>query len=304
MRLIFMGTPDFSVPALAALIAAGHDIACVYSQPPRRAGRGQSERPSPVQLYAEQNGIMVRHPASLKDADTQQKFSALNADAAVVVAYGLLLPRQILQAPKYGCLNIHASLLPRWRGAAPIQRAIMAGDEVTGVNIMQMDEGLDTGAILLGAEVPITAETTGGALHDALSALGASLIVDALAGCADGSLSATPQTEDGATYARKLTRDDGLLDWTLPSSELAQKVRALSPLPGAWFSDGDERIRVLEAELRPDTGAPGTVLDDRLTIACGAGALGLKRIQRPGRKALDAADFLRGFDLSAGTRLA
>jgi methionyl-tRNA formyltransferase len=303
MRLIFMGTPDFSVPALAALINAGHDIACVYSQPPRRAGRGQSERPSPVHVYAEQNGIEVRHPASLKDANTQNEFIDLKADAAVVVAYGLLLPPAVLSAPRLGCLNIHASLLPRWRGAAPIQRAIMAGDEVTGVNIMQMDEGLDTGAILLGAEVPITEETTGGSLHDALSALGASLIVDALAGCDDGSLFATPQPDDGATYASKLTRDDGLLDWNSPSVELARTVRALSPLPGAWFSHGDERIRVLEAELRPENGAPGIVLDERLTIACGTNSMGLLRVQRPGRKALDAADFLRGFDLPAGSRL-
>ena len=299
MRLIFMGTPAYSVPALDALIDAGHDIACVYSQPPRRAGRGQSQRRSPVQLYAEQNGLQLRYPESLKDADTQQDFIELKADAAVVVAYGLLLPRQILQAPKYGCLNIHASLLPRWRGAAPIQRAIMAGDEKTGVNIMQMDEGLDT-----GAELPITGETTGGALHDALAKLGASLIVDALAGRADGYLIAIPQPEDGATYARKLTRDDSLLDWSLASIELERKIRALSPLPGAWFSFGDERIRVLAAELRPDSGAGGTVLDDRLTIACGTGALGLLRVQRPGRKAMDTLDFLRGFDLPAGTRLA
>lgn len=303
MRLVFMGTPDFAIPTLDALIGAGHDIACVYTQPPRRAGRGQSERPSPVHHYAEQRGMEVRCPVSLKDEETQASFAAVGADAAIVAAYGLLLPPSILAAPRLGCLNIHASLLPRWRGAAPIQRAIMAGDDVTGINIMQMDEGLDSGAIVLSAEVPITRETTGGGLHDALAALGAKLIVDALA----GSLTSTPQSEDGVTHARKLTRDDGALDWNLPSTELERKVRALSPLPGAWFPYRDESIRVLEAELRLGDAAPGTVLDDRLTIACGptseSGALGLCRVQRPGRKAMDAENFLRGFDLPAGTAL-
>ncbi len=303
MRLVFMGTPDFAVPALDALIGAGHHIVCVYTQPPRRAGRGQAERPSPVHIHADQNGIKVRCPASLKDEETQAEFAALNADAAIVVAYGLILPPEILAAPRLGCLNIHASLLPRWRGAAPIQRAIMEGDEVTGVNIMQMDEGLDTGPIILGAETPITTDTSGGALHDSLAALGAVLVVEALAGRDAGTLTATRQPESGATYARKLTRDDGRLDWSLPAETLERRVRALSPLPGAWFNHGEERIRVLEAELRPGKGAPGTVLDDHLTIGCGTGALGLRRVQRPGRNAMDAEDFLRGFDLPAGTDL-
>lgn len=306
MRLIFMGTPNFSVPALDALIHAGHQIACVYSQPPRRAGRGQSQRPSPVQSHAEQLGLLCRHPVSLTDTETQAEFAALDADAAVVVAYGLLLPPAVLAAPRLGCLNIHASLLPRWRGAAPIQRAIMEGDTITGVNIMQMDQGLDTGAIILGAEMPITPETTGGALHDALSDLGAKLIVEALAGCDAGTLTPIPQVEDGATYARKLIRDDGMLDWSLPAETLERLVRGLSPLPGAWFTFGGERIRVLEAELRtniPENGPPATVLDDNLTIACGTGSLGLRRVQRPGRNAMNAESFLRGFDLPAGTVL-
>ncbi len=303
MRLVFMGTPDFAVAALEALIDSGHHIACVYTQPPRRAGRGPAERKSPVHIHAERTGIQVRCPVTLKEPETVASFASLNTDAAIVAAYGLLLPPPILAAPRLGCLNIHASLLPRWRGAAPIQRAIMAGDDVTGINIMQMDEGLDTGAILLSAEIPITPETTGGGLHDALAALGAKLIVDALAGLDDGSLTATPQPDAGATYAGKLTRDDGALDWNLPSIELERKVRALSPSPGAWFGFRDERIRVLEAELRQGSAAPGTVLDDRLTIACGTGALGPRRVQRPGRKAIGAEDFLRGFDLPAGTVL-
>jgi len=298
-----MGTPDFAVPALDALIGVGHHIVCVYTQPPRRAGRGQTERPSPVQSHGEQLGLLCRHPASLKDDETQAEFAALNADAAIVVAYGLILPPAILAAPRLGCLNIHASLLPRWRGAAPLQRAIMEGDDATGVNIMQMDEGLDTGPIILGAEIPITTDTTGGALHDSLAALGATLVVEALAGRDAGTLTPTPQSGSGATYARKLTRDDGELDWSLSADMLERRVRALSPLPGAWFSHGDERIRVLEAELRPGGGKPGTVIDDHLTIACRTGALGLRRVQRPGRNAMDAEDFLRGFDLPAGTDL-
>jgi len=303
MRLVFMGTPDFAIPALDALIDTGHEITCVYTQPPRRAGRGQGERPSPVQRHAAQRGIEIRHPANLKEAAAQSAFGALAADAAIITAYGLILPPPVLAAPRLGCLNIHASLLPRWRGAAPIQRAIMAGDDVTGVTIMQMDEGLDTGTVLLRAETPITPQTTGGGLHDALASLGAALIVDALAGLDDGTISPTPQPDDGADYARKLTREDGMLDWSLAAQVLERRVRALSPLPGAWFRYRNERIRVFEAELARDGAAAGTVLDDRLTIACGSGALRLRRVQRPGRNAMDAEAFLRGFDLAAGTVL-
>ena len=303
LRLVFMGTPDFAVASLDALADAGHEICRVYTQPPRRAGRGQAPRPSAVQARAEARGIPVRTPESLKDAAAQAEFAALGADAAVVTAYGLILPAEILNAPRLGCFNVHASLLPRWRGAAPIQRAIMAGDTTTGVTIMRMDEGLDTGAMLLAGEVPIGPATTGGTLHDALAELGARLIVEALESVDAGRVQPIPQPADGVTYAKKLSRADGALDWRLPAEELERRVRALSPLPGAWFFHGGERIRVLEAALLDNEGEPGRVLDDRLTVACASGALGLARVQRPGRKAMGAADFLRGFDLPPGTVL-
>ncbi len=303
MRIVFMGTPDFAVAALEALAGAGHEIACVYSQPPRPAGRGHKERRSPVHEAAVARELPVRTPKSLKDPAEQAAFAALDAEVAVVAAYGLILPKPILDAPARGCLNIHASLLPRWRGAAPIQRAILAGDAETGVTIMQMDEGLDTGAMLLSRAVPIGPETTGGALHDTLAALGAELIVEALAQLADGALTPVPQPEEGVTYAAKLDKAEARIDWTRPATEIERLVRAFDPWPGAWFEAKGQRIRVLAAELAAGSGAPGTVLDDRLTIACGTGALRPTRLQRQGKGAVDADAFLRGFPLAKGDRV-
>lgn len=310
MRVVFMGTPDFAVPALAALTDAGHEIVCVYTQPPRRAGRGQKMQPSPVQAFAEERGIPARHPASLKDETAQQDFADLDADIGVVAAYGLILPKAVLDAPRHGCLNIHASLLPRWRGAAPIQRAIEAGDAETGITIMRMDKGLDTGDMLLGETIAITPETTGGSLHDQLAEIGARLIVEALEKTAAGALEPRKQPEDGVTYAKKLDRHEGRLDWTRPADELERRVRAFTPWPGSWFvfgEDGkdDERIRVLAAEAvdRVVTASPGEVLDDALTVACRTGALRLARLQRAGRGAMDTTDFLRGFAIPKGTVL-
>ncbi|NKB48852.1 MAG: methionyl-tRNA formyltransferase [Alphaproteobacteria bacterium] len=304
MRLAFFGTPDFAVPALQALAAAGHEVVCAYSQPPRGAGRGEKKRRSPVHDAAEQLGIAVRTPQSLKDAQAQADFAALDLDAAVVVAYGLILPKPILDAPRRGCINIHASLLPRWRGAAPIQRAILAGDHETGVTIMAMDEGLDTGPELLRDAVPIDPSTTGESLHDQLSALGARLIVEALAGLAADRITPVPQTEDGATYAAKLTREEGRLDWDRPAAELERQVRAFSPWPGAWFMHGEARLKVLSAEMASESGAPGSVLDDQLTVACGDGALRLTQVQREGRAPVAAAALLRGYPIAPGTVLA
>jgi methionyl-tRNA formyltransferase len=307
LKLVFLGTPDFAVPSLLALAAADHEIACVYSQPPRPAGRGQRERPSSVQALAESRGWPVRTPSSLKDPAVQRDFAALEADAAVVAAYGLILPPAILDAPRLGCLNVHASLLPRWRGAAPIQRAILAGDRESGVTIMQMDAGLDSGAILLQEALPIGPETSGASLHDALAALGARLIVQALDGLAAGRLEARPQNPAGVTYAEKLSRAEGRLDWRRPAAELARRVRALTPWPGAFAAlpgDGG-RLKVLAATAVAGQAAasPGSLLDDSLTVACGEGALRLERVQRPGKAALDAAAFLRGARLIPGTLL-
>lgn len=305
LRLIFMGTPDIAVPSLAALIEAGHQIACVYSQPPRPAGRGQKERPSPVQAYAEGKGILVRYPTSLNTAEVQQEFAALGADAAIVIAYGLILPQAVLDAPRLGCLNIHMSLLPRWRGAAPLQRAIMAGDSKTGVTIMQMDAGLDTGAVLSGETVPITLETTAESLHDSLAEIGARLVTKTLDELDAGHLVAQSQSDDGATYAKKLSREDGRLDWHDDAVQIHRQIRALNPWPGTWFERDGERIRVLAA-MPVDSAAanpPGTVLDEGATIACGKGAIQLIRLQRPGKSALDADAFLRGYTLPAGTVL-
>ena len=306
MRLVFMGTPQLAVPSLAALLDAGHQVVCVYSQPPRPAGRGQREMRSPVHEFAAAKEIEVRCPESLRDEAVQADFAALGADAAVVAAYGLILPAAILQAPRFGCINVHASLLPRWRGASPIQRAIMAGDDETGITIMQMDEGLDTGPMILSEALPITAATTAQELHDRLAVLGARLITEALDGIAAGHLEPRPQPEVGATYAAKLTRADGALDWRRPAVELDRMVRALNPWPGTWFVCGDERVRVLAAEPLSDGGsaAPGTVINEVPTVACGDGALRLTRLQRPGKAAMDAADFLRGFALPAGSVLA
>lgn len=305
-RLAFMGTPEFSVPTLAALLDAGYDVRAVYTQPPRPAGRGKRERKSPVHDFAEARGIEVRTPSRLRDEAEHQAFAALDLDAAVVVAYGLILPREILAAPRYGCLNVHASLLPRWRGAAPIQRAIMAGDGETGVAIMKMDVGLDTGPVLMTEKIAITDETTGASLHDMLSALGARLIAPALAGVLEGSLTATPQPEEGVTYAAKLTREDGHLDWTRPAAELERLIRALDPWPGAWCLVGDDRLKVLAAEvmdLGKLTNDPGTVLDPASTIACGDGALRLIRVQKSGKGPMPTDAYLRGNPIPPGSRL-
>ncbi len=302
-RLVFMGTPDFAVPSLAALIGAGHHIACVYTGPPRPAGRGRRETPSPVHRAAMERGIEVRCPETLDDATVQDEFAAVEPDAAVVAAYGLILPPRILAAPRLGCLNVHASLLPRWRGAAPIQRALLAGDAETGVTIMAMDAGLDTGGVLCAEAVPITDTTTAATLHDILAALGAGMIVEALDGLASGRLTAAPQPDVGVTHAPKLAADEGRLDWQRPAVELERAVRALNPWPGTWFALGGERIRVLAAEIRDGAGAPGTVLDGRLTVACESAALGLVRLQRSGRKAMDAAAFLRGYPIPPATVL-
>jgi len=293
-----MGSPEFSVPALRAL-HAGHDIAAVYCQPPRPAGRGQAVRPCPVQAAAERLGLAVRTPVRLRrDAAAQAAFAALDLDAAVVAAYGLILPPAMLAAPRRGCLNIHASLLPRWRGAAPIQAAILAGDAETGITIMQMDVGLDTGPTLLREAVPITAETTAAALHDTLAALGARLILRAM----DEDPAEVPQPE-GATYAPKLAREDGRMDWRHDAASLDRRVRALNPWPGTFTTLGAEVLKILAAKPVPGSGPPGTALDDRLTVACGEGALQLLRVQRAGRPPLPAEAFLRGHAVSRGTRL-
>jgi methionyl-tRNA formyltransferase len=302
LRLAFMGTPDFAVPILAALHAR-HDVVGVYSQPPRPAGRGHRVQPSPVQRFAEANGLPVRTPRTLRGPQEQGDFAGLALDAAVVAAYGLILPKPILAAPRLGCLNVHASLLPRWRGAAPIQRALLAGDAETGVTIMQMDEGLDTGGMLLTERTPILPATTASELHDRLAEIGARLVVEALEGVAARRLAATPQPGEGVTYAAKLGRDEGALDWRRPAAELERAVRALNPWPGVWFESRAGRIKLLAAEAVPATGEPGTVLDDRLTIACGDGALRPLRLQRAGREPTDVASFLRGCPLPAGTRL-
>jgi methionyl-tRNA formyltransferase len=302
MRVIFMGTPEFSVPVLDALVAAGHEIAAVYCQPPRPAGRGKRDRPSPVQARAESLGLPVRHPESLKGAEAQAEIAALEADVAVVVAYGLILPRAVLDAPAHGCLNIHASLLPRWRGAAPIQRAIMAGDAETGICIMRMEAGLDTGPVLLREATPIGAEDTAGSLHDRLSEMGARLVTEALARL--DTLAPRPQPEIGVTYAAKIEKAEARIDWQRPATEVDRSIRGLSPFPGAWCLAGDERVKILGSVLAEGQGAPGEVLDDRLTVACGSGAIRLTRLQRAGRGSQGTAEFLRGMALPPGTRLA
>jgi len=303
LKVVFMGTPDFSVPILENLIQAGHEVVAVYSQPPRPAGRGHQLRPSPVHACAEARGIPVHTPKSLKSAEEQAAFAALGADVAIVAAYGLILPKAILDAPRQGCINVHASLLPRWRGAAPIQRCIEAGDEVTGVTIMQMDEGLDTGAMLLIEEIPITPATTGGSLHDELSAMGARMAVEALKRLEAGHLPATPQPAVGVTYAAKLAKEEGRIDWRRPAAEIDRQVRAFTPWPGVWLELKGERIKVIAAKPVSGKGEPGQVLDHKLTIACGEGALALQTLQRAGKGAMSVADLVRGFAVPAGTRL-
>jgi len=304
LRLAFMGSPDFALPALAALIEAGHDIACVYSQPPRPAGRGKQDRPTPVHIFAASRGLEVRAPKSLKNAEAQAAFAALNLDVAIVVAYGLILAKPILEAPRLGCFNLHGSLLPRWRGAAPIQRAIMAGDAKTGVQVMRMEEGLDTGPTLATFETPIAPDDTTASLHDRLAQNGAQLLVDTLAKLERGEARETPQPEDGVTYAHKITPAEARIDWSAPAREVDGKIRGLSPHPGAWFELNGARVKALGSSIASGSGAPGTVLDDQLTIACGEGAVRLTRLQREGRAALDAVDFLRGNPVTAGARLA
>ncbi len=300
MRIIFMGTPDFAEPALVALHEAGHEIACVYTQPPRPAGRGKKLRPSPVQLKAEELGLEVRCPPSLKPAEEKEAFAALEADIAVVAAYGLLLSQKILDAPKRGCLNIHASILPRWRGAAPIHRAVMAGDKETGVTIMQMEAGLDTGPMLHIVRTPIVNKTTG-ELTAELAELGANAMVEVLHDL-DG-YAPQAQDDEAATYAPKIDKAEARIDWSRPASELVRHVAGLAPFPGAWFELEGERIKLLLAEPVEGDGAPGVVLDADFTIACGTGAIRPLRLQRAGKPAMDRADFLRGRPVEPGTRV-
>lgn len=294
MRVVFMGTPDFSVPVLDALVAAGHELACVYCQPARPAGRGRKDRASPVEARARALGLPVRHPTSLRGAEAQAAFAALEADVAVVVAYGLILPQPVLDAPRRGCLNIHASLLPRWRGAAPIHRAVMAGDAETGICIMRMEAGLDTGPVLLREVTPIGPEETTGELHDRLSAMGARLIVQALDRLDD--LVPEPQPEAGVTYAAKVDKAEARLDWTRPAAETAHRINGLSPFPGAWCLAGGERLKLLRARVACGEGAPGQVLEG-LTIACGSGAVTILEAQREGKRPMRAEEVLRGFPL-------
>ncbi|MFD1341093.1 methionyl-tRNA formyltransferase [Litorisediminicola beolgyonensis] len=300
MRIVFMGSPDFAVPALDALAHAGHEIACVYCQPPRPAGRGKKDRPTPVQARAEALGLPVRHPVSLKSSDAQDAFSALQADLAVVAAYGLILPQAVLDAPRFGCINIHASLLPRWRGAAPIHRAILAGDPETGISIMQMEAGLDTGPVLMERRTAIGPEETTADLHDRLAEMGAELIVEAVAKLPD--LTAVPQPEEGVTYAAKIDKFEARIDWTRPAAEIDRQIRGLSPFPGAWTTWDGARLKLLGSRSVDGAGAPGEVLDG-LRIACGEGAVAITKLQREGRGAQDAAEFLRGARLDPGTRL-
>ncbi|MFM2355622.1 MAG: hypothetical protein RLZZ528_1358 [Pseudomonadota bacterium] len=293
MKVIFMGTPDFSVPALQAL-AARHEVVCVYTQPPRPAGRGKADRKSPVHLAAEALGLPVRHPARLRDPADQAAFAALGADVAVVVAYGLILPAPVLAAPRSGCLNIHASLLPRWRGAAPIHRAIMAGDAETGVCIMQMDEGLDTGPVLLRAPEPIRPGDTTADLHDRLSALGSRLIVRALDELSG--LTPAPQPDQGVTYAAKIDKAEARIDWSRPAAEVDRMIRGLSPFPGAWCEVAGERIKLLRSRVAEGKGAPGQVLSG-FTVACGTGAVEVTLAQREGKRPMPAEELLRGLVL-------
>ncbi|MBB3144371.1 methionyl-tRNA formyltransferase [Phyllobacterium trifolii] len=308
LRIIFMGTPEFSVPILNALIGQGHEIVAVYSQPPRPAGRrGLELTPSAVQRNAEQFGIEVRTPKSLKSEEEQQAFRDLEADVAVVVAYGLILPAPILEGTRLGCYNGHASLLPRWRGAAPIQRAIMAGDDETGIMIMKMDEGLDTGPVAMAEKVTITADMTAGELHDQLSMAGADLMVRAMAALERDSLTLTPQSEDGVTYASKITKAETRIDWTQAAIDVHNRIRGLAPFPGAWcemeIGEELERVKLLRSILATGVGDPGAVLGDDLRIACGEGAIRLRSLQRAGGKVMDGLEFQRGAKIAQGTRL-
>jgi methionyl-tRNA formyltransferase len=310
MRIAFLGTPEFAVPTLAEILGAGHEVACVYTRGPKPAGRGHKERPSPVEAFACTSRLLVRTPLNFKADADREAFAALGLDAAIVVAYGLILPPAILGAPRLGCYNLHASLLPRWRGAAPIQRAIMAGDAETGACVMRLEAGLDTGPVLMCERAVIGARATAGELHDTLARLGASLMVRALGGLERGAIEAVPQSEDGVTYAHKITAEEERVDWRGSAAAIDRIIRALTPFPGAHFAatlpgGGPERIRILRAEPRPGSGRPGEVLgDEGLRVACGQGALEILEVQRAGKRALAASDFRRGFPIAAGTVLA
>lgn len=305
LRIIFMGTPEYSVPALRSILAAGHEVVAVYSQPPRPSGRGHKLVKSAVHQIAEEYGIPVYTPVSLRNEEAQKQFASFQADVAVVVVYGLILPKAILDAPKYGCLNIHASLLPRWRGAAPIQRAMLAGDHETGVTIMQMDEGLDTGDMLLQDVIPITTSSSSSELHERIFEMGSKLILEVLHELETGDLDPQKQPAEGVSYAQKLTREEGLLSWDQSADILERKVRALNPWPGVWFEYKGERIKVLEAEVAhlPYQGKIGEVLDDALTVACGEHSLRLLKVQRAGGKPMGVRDFINGTHIKIGDML-
>jgi methionyl-tRNA formyltransferase len=308
MRLAFLGTPDFAVPTLAALIGAGHEIACAYSQPPAPRGRGKSLQPSPAHAFALERDLPVRTPVSMRAPEEIETFAALGLDAAVVVAFGQILPREVLEAPRLGAFNLHASLLPRWRGAAPIQRAIMAGDKTTGIQVMRMTEGLDEGPVLASAVTRIDALDTAGSLHDRLMQMGADLIGPTLEAVARGETTETPQAAEGVTYARKIKPKEARLRWDRHAEDVDRRIRGLSPSPGAWFNAPSERgpvrIKALLSRAEDGEGAPGEVLDDALLIACAGGAVRILKSQREGRAVQDAEEFLRGFPIKAGTRLA
>ncbi|PTW62671.1 methionyl-tRNA formyltransferase [Breoghania corrubedonensis] len=306
LRVVFMGTPDFSVPTLMEIIGQGHEVVACYTQPPRPAGRGMEERPSPVEVKAEAFHIPVYTPRTLKSPIERESFLSHEADVAVVVAYGLILPRDVLIAPVHGCLNLHASLLPRWRGAAPINRAIMAGDTETGVEVMRMEEGLDTGPVCMAEKMAIGPDMTAGELHDALSRLGADLVGRALAALSRGALGAEPQSQEGVTYASKISKDETRIDWSRPAAEVHNHIRGLSPFPGAWCEvprgENTERVKVLRSTAAAGSGKPGEVLD-AMTIACGEGAVRLTQVQRAGKRPMDAQEFLRGSRIEPGTIL-
>jgi methionyl-tRNA formyltransferase len=304
LRVVFMGTPDFAVPTLSEILGQGHEVVAVYSRAPKPAGRGMDEQKTPVHRLADRFGIPVFTPRTLREEQARADFASLGADVAVVVAYGLILPKPVLDAPALGCVNLHGSLLPRWRGAAPIQRAIMAGDAETGVMVMRMDEGLDTGPVAMVEKIVIGPDMTAQDLHDRMATLGADLMVRALAALDRGSLSFVPQADEGVTYAAKIEKAEARIDWSRPASEIHNKVRGLSPFPGAWFEadlgKGPERVKVLRTTLAAGTGAPGTLIDNDLTVACGEGAVRLVEVQRAGAKAMKAIDFLNGAKVGPG----
>ncbi|MFO1170006.1 MAG: methionyl-tRNA formyltransferase [Hyphomicrobiaceae bacterium] len=307
MRVVFMGSPEFAVPTLAEILGAGHEVAAVYCQPPRPAGRGQAERKTAIHTFAESAKLPVATPKSLRSEDEQARFRSLEADVAVVVAYGLLLPKPILDAPRYGCLNLHPSKLPRWRGAAPIQRTIMAGDRDTAVMVMRMDEGLDTGPVCMAEPLAVPPSLTAGELHDLAARRGADLMLRALGALERGTLDCRPQSVEGVTYAAKIDKAEARIDWSESAATVLNRIRAMTPWPGAWFeievAGRKERIKVLAAELTEGQGVPGVALDDRLTIACGEGAVRLLKLQRAGKDPLPAPDFIRGFAMPRGARL-